>query len=123
MTSLQATQVAGDEVVRDYVAYVSLPKRFSFPMREIWINQVRLEMRRGKRPLRLLQQARFRASYDFMLLRSQAGEDLQELCDWWTQFQEENEDQQRHMVNKLKGKGPGGRKRHRSRKPKTSQSS
>ena len=117
MTPLQSTQVAGDEVVRDYVGYVSLPKRFSFPMREIWINQVRLEMRRGKRPLRLLQQPRFRASYDFMLLRNQAGEELQELCDWWTQFQEENEDQQRHMINKVKPKGPGGKKRRR-RKPK-----
>lgn len=120
MTPLQAMQVAGDEVTREQVAYVTLPKRFSFPMREIWINQLRLEMRRGKRPLRLLQQPRFRASYDFMLLRNQAGESLQELCDWWTQFQTENEDQQRHMVNKLsqnKGRGKGqGKKRHRRSK-------
>lgn len=118
MTTLQSIQVAGDEIVRDYVGYVSLPKRFSFPMREIWLNQVRLEIRRGKRPLRLLQQPRFRASYDFLLLRNEAGEDLQELCDWWTQFQQENEDQQRHMVNNLKGKGQPGKKRRRRRKPK-----
>jgi len=124
MPPLQAMQVAGDEITREYVGYVSLPKRFSFPMREIWINQLRLEMRRGKRPLRLLQQPRFRASYDFMLLRNQAGESLQELCDWWTQFQVENEDQQRHMVNKLKGdKGPGKKRRRHRRKPKDQQAS
>ena len=118
MTALQSMQVAGDEVVRDYVKYVSLPKRFSFPMREIWVNQVRLEMRRGKRPSRLLHQPRFRASYDFLLLRNQAGEELQELCDWWTEFQEGKEDQQRHMVNKL-NKGSGSNKpRRRRRKPK-----
>ncbi|MGD8526629.1 MAG: polynucleotide adenylyltransferase PcnB, partial [Thioalkalispiraceae bacterium] len=63
MTPLQAMQVAGDDITREQVSYVTLPKRFSFPMREIWINQVRLEMRRGKRALRLLQQPRFRASY------------------------------------------------------------
>lgn len=124
MTSLQAMQIAGDEITREQVAYVTLPKRFSYPMREIWINQLRLEMRRGKRPLRLLSQPRFRASYDFMLLRNQAGESLQELCDWWTEFQVENEDHQRQMVNTVsRGNGAAkgqGKKRRRKSKKKTS---
>ncbi|MGD9389681.1 MAG: polynucleotide adenylyltransferase PcnB [Thioalkalispiraceae bacterium] len=117
MTPLQAMQVAGDDITREQVSYVTLPKRFSFPMREIWINQVRLEMRRGKRALRLLQQPRFRASYDFLLLRNQAGESLQELCDWWTAFQEQSDEQQRQMINQLnKGQGQGKKRRRRSRK-------
>ena len=128
MTSLQAMQVAGDQVTREQVKHVTIPKRFSFPMREIWINQLRLDMRRGKRAMRLLQQPRFRASYDFMLLRNQAGEALQELCDWWTQFQTEGEDEQRHMVNKLTqnkghGKGPGKSKGNKRRRAKPAQDS
>ena len=57
-----------------------MPKRFSFPMREIWLLQPRLERRRGKAPYRLLEHPRFRAAYDFLLLRSEAGEAPKELA-------------------------------------------
>jgi hypothetical protein len=41
-------------------------------------------------------------------LRNQAGESLQELCDWWTAFQEQSDEQQRQMINQLnKGQGQG----------------
>ena len=45
--------------------------------------------RTGKRPTRLLAHPRFRAAYDFLLLRNRAGENLQELCDWWTAAQKD----------------------------------
>lgn len=88
MPELAALQQAADEVVVRQIARVALPKRFSLPMREIFMLQARFNMRRGKRPLRLLAHPRFRAAYDFLLLRAQAGEVEQELADWWTAIQE-----------------------------------
>jgi poly(A) polymerase len=48
-------------------------------------------MRRGKRPLRLLTHPRFRAAYDFLLLRAAVGEAEGELAEWWTKIQEAEE--------------------------------
>jgi poly(A) polymerase len=56
-------------------------------MREIWSLQPRFERRSGKRALRLLSHPRFRAAYDVMLLRAEAGEVGAELAHWWTQLQ------------------------------------
>jgi len=85
---------AAQEVFAAQIEQTSLPKRFSIQSREIWALQPRFDQRRGKRPLRLLSHPRFRAAYDFLLLRNEAGEDLQELCDWWTDFQELDENKQ-----------------------------
>jgi poly(A) polymerase len=75
-----------------------MPRRFSLPMREIWMLQPRLEERTGRRPLRLLSHPRFRAAYDFLLLRGEAGEVDEELCRWWTEFQQETADLQEQRL-------------------------
>lgn len=49
--------------------------------------QPRFLQRGGHRPFRLLEHPRFRAAYDFMVLRAQAGEADPELAEWWTQLQ------------------------------------
>jgi poly(A) polymerase len=79
---------SADEALARQALRVVIPKRFSVPMREIWLLQPRFENRRGGRAKRLLAHPRFRAAYDFLLLRAQAGEPgVQELADWWTQAQ------------------------------------
>ena len=88
----QATQQAAGEVLSRQLERVSLPRRFSTPMQEIWVLQSRFTQTRGKRPLKLLTHPRFRAAYDFMLLRASAGEADPELAAWWTDFQEGNAD-------------------------------
>ncbi len=113
MSVLDALRTAGDEVVRELVKQVTLPKRFSLPMREIWQLQSRLEMRRGKRAYKMLENRRFRAAYDFMLLREQVGEPLSELCEWWTAFQQEDEEGQARLVRAL----PGSKRRSSKKKP------
>ncbi len=117
MTELQALQIAGNEVLSAQLRQVSIPKRFSFPMREIWTMQARLPRRNGKRAWRLLEQARFRAAYDFMLVRNQAGEPLQELADWWTEFQEASAAERSELIKKVGGRSP--RRRRKPRKAKT----
>lgn len=82
-----AFHAAASEVIERQLKSVSLPRRFSTPMREIWALQSRFTQTRGKRPLRLLSHPRFRAAYDFLLLRAQAGEADPELAQWWTDFQ------------------------------------
>jgi len=66
---------------------LDLPKRLSLPVREICLLQYRFQKRRGKQPFRLLAHPRFRAAYDLLVLRAKCGEPVQELCDWWTNFQ------------------------------------
>lgn len=68
----------------------AIPKRFSITMREIWSLQLSLPRITGKRPLKTLSHPRFRAAYDFLLLREEAGETPVEFGPWWTEFQKEN---------------------------------
>jgi poly(A) polymerase len=85
--SSDALRRASEEVVDEQVKRVALPRRFSTPMIEIFQLQPRFTQRQGKRPQRLLTHPRFRAAYDFLVLRAQVGEVEQELADWWTQLQ------------------------------------
>jgi poly(A) polymerase len=119
----EALTQAGEEVLREQQRHVSIPKRFSFPMREIWELQSRFSRRSGKNAFRLMESKRFRAAYDFLLLRAHAGEETQELADWWTHFQEVDADGKAEMVRNLtptEGGGEGGpkKRRRRRRKPK-----
>jgi poly(A) polymerase len=114
MRSAQAHQSASSEVIARQAACVSLPKRFAIQAREIWQLQPRLLNRRGRRVFRVLEHPRFRAAYDFLLLRAEAGEEgLQAVGDWWTRFQDESESEQEAMVNVLQP--PPKRRRRRKR--------
>ncbi len=82
-----AINQAATEIFAEQIKTVSIPKRFSVMTREIWGLQARFHYTRGKRPARLLEHPRFRAAYDFLLLRQQNGEVDAELTDWWTAYQ------------------------------------
>ena len=118
MPPIPAMTMAGGEVVERQVTQVAIPRRFSTPMREMWQIQPRLERRRGKQPLRLLSHPRFRAAYDFLLLRAAVGEAPQELADWWTEFQESNQvvrDEMRSNAPTEEGSRRPRRRRRRRR--------
>jgi len=85
-----AMHAAGQQVVFEACRRIAIPRRFSLPMREIWELQLRLERPTGRRAVELLHQRRFRAAYDFLLLREQAGEDCGGLGESWTRLQEEH---------------------------------
>lgn len=113
MSPIQAMQLAGDAVIERQVKRVLLPKRFSLQSREIWEWQERLKRNSGKRVLSMLEHPRFRAAYDFLLLRAQSGEDVQPLAQWWTQFQQSDEALRISMIRST-GNGKSGRRRRRS---------
>ena len=108
-----ALQDAGAWIVTEQSGHTSIPRRFSMPMREIWQLQPRFEQTGGRRPLKLVSHPRFRAAYDFLLLRGEAGEVDQKLCDWWTAFQDESPEARELMVTP--DKKPRKRRRRKRR--------
>ncbi|MCE8035870.1 MAG: polynucleotide adenylyltransferase PcnB [Halomonas sp.] len=111
---IPALQLASQQVLSRQLQHISIPKRFSMPMRDIWDLQQRLPQRRGKRAPQTREHPRFRAAYDFLLLREAAGEIEPGLGEWWTAYQEGDEHEQRRLLEKAGGEGdPGGKTRRR----------
>lgn len=104
---------AAQQVVMQQLARTSIPKRFSIPMREIWDLQHRLNQRSGMRALRLLDHPRFRAAYDFLLMREDAGEQLDGLGSWWTHFQAADDEQREQMIKDVNKREVSSKPRRR----------
>lgn len=108
---LPAWQKAMSTALDRQVKSIAIPKRFSIPMKEIWEMQLRLPKRRTQRAEEMLAHPRFRASYDFLLLRESAGENMEGLGQWWTTYQERNPEQRADMRTELNQKAPQKRRR------------
>lgn len=110
-------------VLSENAQNVAVPKRFTLGARDIWHIQSRLDKRGGQRAYRLSQQPRFKAAYDFLLLRVESGEQEQtELAQWWTDYLQKDVTGQKDMVRAL-GQYDSNKPRRRSRRrPKKKQS-
>jgi poly(A) polymerase len=93
-----AFQEAAGEVIARQVRHTAFPRSVGQPMREVWMSQPRFERIKGARPFRLLSHPRFRAAYDFLVLRAETGEADPELAHWWTNFQSADEATQKAMT-------------------------
>lgn len=120
--ALQCLHQAANEVLSEQVRSTAIPRRFSTPVREIWELQQRLP--RKRRADQLVTHPRFRAAYDLLLLRETSGEDLGGLSQWWTDYQNADENQRSQLQQKPSGsEGESApRKRRRRRKPRKPQS-
>ncbi len=105
---------AMDRVIEEQAENLAIPRRFGADMKEIWVLQPRLLQRSGKRPYAVLANPRFRAAYDFLLLRCESGEVEREVGDWWTRFQDAGEEERGRML--LPAAPGSGRRRRRRRK-------
>jgi len=111
---------AAERVFSRYTNNVSIHRRFSTMAKEIWMMQPRFERRRGKRAMRLLGEKRFRAAYDFLLLRVHEEPELADSIDWWTRVQDVAEEERRAMVfghSKPKHQQPRKRTSSKQSKP------
>lgn len=118
LNHFDAFNIAVNDVLHRQIQRIMIPKRFSSMMREIWLLQLRLPKRFGRRAYQMLEHARFRAAYDFLLIRGQIeGGKLLELADWWTEFQEVSPEQRKQMLTKLR-EAEGGSARRPRRRPK-----
>jgi poly(A) polymerase len=88
MDASSAWTHAVDRVLHEQAQRVAIPRRFTITIEEIWALQSRFAQRTKKRALRLLEHPRFRAAYDFLLLRAGESPELAELAAWWTDAQQ-----------------------------------
>ena len=98
---------AVDTAVRAIQARVSLPRRFSLGVRDMFAMQPRLEQPRGRRALRLLENPRFRAAFDLLALRAECGLASRELVEWWTSLQRASPQQRADLADLPDGPGAG----------------
>jgi poly(A) polymerase len=113
---------ACDRAVREAQKHVLIPRRFSLGLREMFALQPRLEHPRGRRALRALEHPRFRAAYDLLLLRAQAGLAEQERVDWWTRLQAAAPAEREEMAAALEGQSArpaSARRGPRRRRPRS----
>jgi len=105
---------AMDQVSQVQAEKLAIPKRYGGDMKEIWALQPRFIQRSGRRPYRLLENPRFRAGYDFLLLRCASGEVDPAIGEWWTRFQHAADAERTAMLTQ--GEEPAKRKRRRRRR-------
>ncbi len=126
LANIPALNSAMDETIETQSSGMTIQRRFEADMREIWAMQPRFEKRVGRFPYRLLESPRFRAGYDFLLLRCATGEQPAALGEWWTSFIAADPITQQTLLNSIKNEvhdktgltKPAAKRRHR-RKPKT----
>ncbi len=125
---IPALHAAMDVVLNQQVQRLSIQRRHLGDMKEIWLLQPRFERCTGRTALRLLEVPRFRAGYDFLLLRCAAGELPLALGEWWTRFQSVDMPEKEEMLATLQrqpfnteggtkvGAVPSSQKRRRRRR-------
>jgi poly(A) polymerase len=118
-----AMHEAMDEVLDKQKEQLAIPHRYGAMMKEIWLLQLRFDQRAGQRPFRLLEQPRFRAGYDFLLLRCASGEVEQALGDWWGEFQDANTERRAEMLQPPTAADKKRRRRRPRKKPETAPAS
>ncbi|MBB72320.1 MAG: poly(A) polymerase [Legionellales bacterium] len=107
-----ALQQAWHDISREQLQYLAIPRRFLDMIEEIYSLQFPLIKRKKRSPMHLLTLRRFRAAYDFLLLRTMAEPNLKEAANWWTDFQHANKEKRQQMMEKL----PAGKPRKRRRR-------
>ena len=112
LSEVQSLIDAGLEITDEQIRRITLPRRFSVPMREMLQLQPRFNRRQGRRAAVLLQHRRFRAAYDLLVLRTELGDVPAELAEWWTRVQTLSPDDQHRAFNGGRG---GGRDPQRPR--------
>jgi poly(A) polymerase len=114
LPSAIAMQNAMSDALSRQARATSIPRRFSTVIRDIWHLQHRFRHRNGRRARALLEHHKFRAAYDFMCLRSRAGELDDDSCDWWTRLQTLSTEEQDQLLKAAKSE-PRRRRSPRTR--------
>ncbi|MBS1187402.1 MAG: Poly(A) polymerase [Burkholderiaceae bacterium] len=116
---IPALHLAADDVLEAQTEKLALQRKITSDMREIWALQPRFERRSGRTPYRLVEHQRFRAGYDFLLLRCESGEIDVDIGEWWTAFlQGDNADREALLAKKNKpgAEGAAAAKKRPSRR-------
>ena len=93
-----------DQVLRKQQQITAIPRKFHSYIKDIWVLQLKLHSRIGKQPYKTLKHPRFRAAYDFLLLREKAASNKKYLGDWWTDFQKNDDSIKKSLIKDLRQK-------------------
>lgn len=115
-----AMQDAATDVIVEQLKFTAIPKRFTAVMREIWELQWRMQPQSRKQVESVISHPRFRAAYDFLLLREESGESLNNAGDWWTKFQLADRGGQDVMIEGLQAVKTPRKRRRKPNKPSAS---
>ena len=96
-----------DRIIREQQELTAVPRKFHGYIKDIWSLQLKLETRLGHQPYKILNHPRFRAAYDFLLLREEAANDTQGMGEWWTKFQKINRSAKIEMLKILRDSRDG----------------
>ncbi len=108
---------AMDEVLNAQAGKLAITRRIVGDIKDIWALQPRFDKCSGKTPYRLIEQPRYRAGWDFLRLRAQAGEIPMELVDWWDRFAHAGHDERDALVRQAPADAaPAAKKRRRRRR-------
>ena len=110
---------AASETLTQQVRRIAIPRHLTMAIREVWNLQPKFNARVGAKPSRLITHPRFRAAYDFLVLRAQTGDVSLEVAQWWETYQEENENTQRKMTQPQANDKSVNPKRKRTYRKKT----
>ncbi|MFC3459839.1 polynucleotide adenylyltransferase PcnB [Massilia haematophila] len=111
---IPALHLAADDVLETQTENLALQRRIATDMRDIWAMQPRFERRAGRAPYKLLENPRFRAGYDFLLLRCASGELDAELGEWWSAFYEAESGERERLVTQANARPAAGEKKKRA---------
>ncbi len=121
MSESQSLSLASYDIAAEQQKRISIPRRFTAPMREMLALQPRFETMTGRRAMNLLEHRRFRAAYDFMELLSEVDLVDAEIAKFWTDVQTQSAEQ-RVETFQMNAKPAGRSRRRRSRKRRPSPS-
>ena len=110
---IPALHLAADAVLDTQTDNLALQRRIATDMRDIWAMQPRFERRTGRAPHKLLENPRFRAGYDFLLLRCASGELDMEIGEWWTAFYEAEAGDRERLLTQANARPASGEKKKR----------
>ncbi len=115
MSESQSLSLAAYDLAAQQQRRISIPRRFTIPMREMLALQPRLLQTHGRRAMKLLEHRRFRAAYDFMLLLADTGQVDARIAKFWTKVQKQAPDE-RAASFQIKTHAPPARRGRRRRK-------
>ncbi len=111
MSPSEAMETAARKTLDRQSVRITIPKRFSVPIAEVWKLQTVLPRISPKRASKTAEHTRFRAGYDFLLLREETGENTDNLGQWWTDYQKANPVVRQEMAHTRNKGRPRRRKR------------
>lgn len=102
LSPYEALMHAMSKVIKTQGEHLLISQRLRLTIKEIWVLQYRFSQRQKRKVYTVMANPKFRAGYDFLLLREESGEEVQELVNWWTKWQNANDTESKNMLEQVR---------------------